>query len=95
MDSLENQVPHWTEIMERIGPDIPKHPLDRKKKPKKFGSAKLRKMLRYDEIGRCTNAFELAVSSEFLKLGYDIIKSKPGNMVRGSDKLTLDGIPLT
>ena len=51
-------------------------------------------MLKYDQFGRCENAFQLASSVEFLKLGYDLIKSKPGNMVHGSDRQTLDGLPL-
>ena len=55
---------------------------------------KIRKMLKYDQFGRCENAFQLASSVEFLKLGYDLIKSKPGNMVHGSDRQTLDGLPL-
>ena len=72
----------------------------RKRKPKRnlvisLRIPKIRKMLKYDQSGRCTNAFQLAVSTEFLKLGYDLIKSKPGNMVHGSDKLTLDGLPRT
>ena len=82
--------------MERIGSDLPPRSDSRKKlSSKKFNSARLRKMLNYDAEGRCINAFRLATSTDFLKLGYEIIKSKPGNMVRGSDSLTLDGIPLS
>ena len=94
VESLSECVPPWTEIMERIGTEIPEHPRSRKKKAKNFSSLKLRKMLKFDHKGRCVNAFQLATSVDFLKLGYDIIKSKPGNMVRGSDKQTLDGLPL-
>ena len=77
--------------MERLGPEIPKRPKEKRKN--KFSYAKFRKKLEYDSSGKCDNAFQLATSPEFLKLSYDFIKSKPGNMVRGSDHLTLDGIP--
>ena len=96
IDSFSEFIPPWTEIMERIGSDLPPRSDSRKKlSSKKFNSARLRKMLNYDAEGRCINAFRLATSTDFLKLGYEIIKSKPGNMVRGSDSLTLDGIPLS
>lgn len=39
-----------------------------------------------------TNAFELAASVTVLRLAYEVIKSKSGNMVRGSTGETLDGI---
>jgi len=75
--------------MERTGTEIRRHI---PKKKNKFSYAKFRKNLKYDVDGRCTNAFTLAIDTENLKTCYDFIKSKPGNMVRGSDKLTLDGI---
>lgn len=93
LDTLGETTPHWTEIMERIGSEIPKQSKDKKKR--KFSYAKFRKMLKYNSSGKCENAFQLATSPEFLRLSYDFIKSKPGNMVRGSDQLTLDGIPRT
>lgn len=75
--------------MERIGVDLP---TQKKNRTNKFSYTKFRKKLKYDASGKCTNAFKLAMSPEFLKLSYDFIKSKPGNMVRGSDQLTLDGL---
>ena len=76
--------------MEHIGSEIPKNKSVRKNK---FSYAKFRNMLKYDSSGKCLNAFKIATSPEYLKLSYDFIKSKPGNMVKGSDHLTLDGIP--
>jgi len=49
-------------------------------------------LLKYDDKGRCTNAFEVLSSPEVLWLAYEKIKSNPGNMVMGVDKKTLDGI---
>lgn len=50
------------------------------------------KQLKFDSCGRCTNAFEVIRSVETLKMAYETIKSKPGNMVMGTDRVTLDGI---
>jgi group II intron reverse transcriptase/maturase len=41
---------------------------------------------------QCINAFETLSSTRILKLAYSTIKSKAGNMTRGIDKTTLDGI---
>jgi len=41
---------------------------------------------------RCINSFEIITKVETLRLAYLTIKSNPGNMVKGSDKKTLDGI---
>lgn len=46
----------------------------------------------FDPSGRCTNAFELITSPELLLFAYEKIKSKSGNMVEGTDSITLDGI---
>lgn len=94
-DTLREQLPSWTEIMERTGTEIPKHPRSELKRKNKFKYSEFRKKIRYDPIGKCENAFKIAVSPENLKLSYDLIKSKPGNMVRGTDKQTLDGLPKT
>lgn len=51
-------------------------------------------MLRQDSKGRYVNVFETLTSPEILKLAYEIIKSKPGNMVKGVTKETLDGITI-
>lgn len=53
----------------------------------------LRRLLQFDESGRCNNAFKLLSRKDVLRVAYNTIKSKPGNMVRGCDKETLDGIP--
>lgn len=42
--------------------------------------------------GRYKNLIELIANVEFLLMSYNMIKSKPGNMSVGSDKMTLDGI---
>jgi retron-type reverse transcriptase len=55
-------------------------------------SLDIRSKLRFDEQGRCVNAFQVLNSPDMLKLAYETIKSNPGNMVRGSDNETLDGI---
>lgn len=44
--------------------------------------------------GKCINAFQILSNPKILYQAYNIIKSKPGNMVHGSDKKTLDGINL-
>ena len=83
--------------MERIGPEIPEQPKVSAKTAhtKKFGSAKLRKLLQFDSTGKCTNAFSILASTEMLKTAYETIKSNPGNMVHMPDKDTLDGLPIT
>lgn len=53
---------------------------------------KIREKLRYGEDGRCTNAFEVMSDPGTLRDSYESIKNKGGNMVRGIDKETLDGI---
>jgi len=40
-------------------------------------------LLRQDASGKYTNVFEVLSSVEVLKLAYETIKSKPGNMVKG------------
>jgi len=55
-------------------------------------SLMIRDKLEYDTEGRCTNAFQILANEEILTYAYETIKSNPGNMVRGTDKETLDGI---
>lgn len=40
-------------------------------------------LLRQDANGKYTNVFEVLSSVQVLKLAYETIKSKPGNMVKG------------
>ena len=42
--------------------------------------------------GKCINAFEVLSDINTIYAAYITLKSKPGNMVEGSDKQTLDGI---
>jgi hypothetical protein len=49
-------------------------------------------LLRKDSKGEYCNVFETLTSEIVLKLAYETIKSKPGNMVKGTTKVTLDGI---
>jgi hypothetical protein len=51
-------------------------------------------LLKKDEHDKYTNTFEVISSPQILKLAYEVIKSKPGNMVRGINHETLDGITL-
>jgi len=51
-------------------------------------------LLRSDPDGKFNNVFEVLTSVQVLRLAYETIKSKSGNMVKGSDKETLDGISL-
>ena len=51
-------------------------------------------LLSYDDSGKCNNAFKLLSRNDILKIAYNSIKSKPGNMVRGTDRETLDGMPI-
>ena len=63
------------------------------KKDKQQSPAEIiRSLLRQGPDGRYVNAFEVLSSVRILKLAYETIKSKPGNMVRGSTRETLDGI---
>jgi hypothetical protein len=48
--------------------------------------------LRYNNEGKCTNAFKILSNPGILKLAYESIKTKSGNMVCGTDRETLDGI---
>ena len=49
-------------------------------------------LLIFDHSGKCINAFETISSPELLLFAYEKIKSKSGNMVEGTDNITLDGI---
>lgn len=51
----------------------------------------IRSLLRWRQK-KCINAFQVMYRPEILKLAYESIKSKPGNMVPGTDLTTLDGI---
>nr|QIJ45981.1 hypothetical protein [Calonectria ilicicola] len=52
----------------------------------------LQSRIKYDEQNRCTNIFEILSDPEVLMIAYEMIKSNSGNMVRGVDYETLDGI---
>ena len=52
----------------------------------------IRKLLKFDKEGRCTNAFQILSDISILLLAYNSIKSKPGNMTKGTDNETFDGI---
>lgn len=68
-------------------------PLDKKLKyNKKDIYSILKRELRFNEEGKCVNAFRVLSNPGILKLAYESIKSKSGNMTHGTDKETLDGI---
>jgi len=48
--------------------------------------------LKFGQDGRCVNTFNLISDPEILKIAYLTIKSKPGNMTKGVNEETLDGI---
>lgn len=50
--------------------------------------------LKFNMSNQCINAYEVMASSETLLMAYRDIKSKPGNMTKGTDSETLDGINL-
>jgi retron-type reverse transcriptase len=52
----------------------------------------IRQLLEYNQEKRCTNAFLVMSDPRILRLAYETIKSNPGNMVKGTDHLTLDGL---
>lgn len=52
----------------------------------------LRKMLAFNAEGKCVNAFLTLSDPTVLQMAYETIKSKAGNMVKGTDDETLDGI---
>lgn len=59
----------------------------------KFDLAKyINDQIKYDMNGKCSNAFKILSKPEVLKVAYETIKSKPGNMTPGVDNETLDGI---
>jgi group II intron reverse transcriptase/maturase len=63
-------------------------------KPKLTPTDTIRALLKQAPDGKYTNTFEVITSVEILRLAYETIKSKPGNMVRGTSKETLDRISL-
>ena len=80
--------------MARIGPEIPEQNIISLGNNKKDKTINLRMLLSYDDSGKCNNAFKLLSRNDILKIAYNSIKSKPGNMVRGTDRETLDGMPI-
>jgi retron-type reverse transcriptase len=67
--------------------------LDNSSKPEaRVGRGSLEEMLVFDDRGRCTNALKVIKDKTVLMTAYNNIKSKPGNMTPGTDKITLDGI---
>lgn len=52
----------------------------------------LKLRLRFDNMGRCVNAYEVISERDTLIQAYLGLKSIPGNMTKGPDKETLDGI---
>jgi hypothetical protein len=52
----------------------------------------IKALLQKDLDGKVSNAFEILTNRKVLELAYESIKSKPGNMVRGTTRETLDGI---
>ena len=54
----------------------------------------LEQLLKFDENGRCINAYEVISMLNTLAASYQLIKSKPGNMTPGIDGETLDGIDM-
>jgi group II intron reverse transcriptase/maturase len=55
---------------------------------------KIQSRIHKDADGKCLNAFKILSDPEILHLAYESIKSTPGNMVKGTDEETLDGIDL-
>lgn len=80
------QILEWEE--ETLSEMIPNK--EQRKDPIKY----IRSLLRYNDDGRCTNVFKVATRIDILMLAYETIKSKPGNMVKGTSKETLDGITM-
>lgn len=50
--------------------------------------------LQYNNEGQCINAFEVLSEAESLRLSYNSLKSKPGNMVPGTDNQTFDRLSI-
>lgn len=64
-----------------------------KSKPEHFNFGEyIKDRIEYNSEGKCTNAFEILSDINTIYAAYITLKSKPGNMVEGSDKQTLDGI---
>jgi len=59
---------------------------------KSDGGASLEHLLVYDSDGKCINAYKCITNKDILLACYDKMKSKPGNMTRGTDSETFDGI---
>jgi len=93
-DSFELDAAKWTEILSLTetdtsepNPPTPKHGSGDKE-------INLRRLLQFNDDGKCTNAYKLLTRTDILKISYNSIKSKPGNMVRGVDRETLNSIPI-
>lgn len=86
-------MPEWARIMTQTGLENTEPTITTKRNNRKEKIIDLRQLLQFDETGRCNNAFKLMTRKDVLQVAYNSIKSKPGNMVRGSDRETLDGIP--
>jgi hypothetical protein len=54
----------------------------------------MRNNLSFNQEGKCINAYDVICNPVTIKLAYETIKSKAGNMTRGTDRETLDGISL-
>lgn len=59
------------------------------------GQRSLGELLSFDKQGRCNNALNVLSNPIVLESAYLKIKSNPGNMTRGNDSQTLDGISRT
>ena len=56
------------------------------------GRKSLEPSLQFDKYNKCVNAFDVLTHPLMLHASYRRIKSKPGNMTSGTDKITFDGI---
>ena len=78
----------WTQDKRQRQKEIKIWKIQKKQSPADIILSRLRK----DSDGKYTNVFKTLSDSRILKLAYETIKSKPGNMVRGTTRETLDGI---
>jgi retron-type reverse transcriptase len=80
-------------IVVRLPNEVQKRFYSYKRTAVKFnGVASLEHLLVYDDEEKCINAYECIIKKEVLFACYEKMKSKPGNMTRGTDSETFDGI---
>lgn len=81
----------WTRLSQDIS-ELPSEPKTKRSTKEGDIITWIKNHLKSDKEGKVTNVWEIISDPEILRQAYEKIKSKPGNMVPGTDQTTLDGI---